>query len=281
MEKSYLEMRLPTAGFDEDLLAGILQNAGTMGILEQSDHEWIAYFPGEWTPEHFSELIRRLQKINPHMKMESVRTRNKPYRDWNREWQKYFVPFEVVEGVWIRPVWEPLPSGAHGLELVLKPGMAFGTGHHETTRLIISFLQARQLSGKSVLDLGCGSAVLSILAAKLNAVKVVGVDIDAEALENARENIRLNAVTNIELIHGGITEVPSRRFELILANINRNVLETLPAAFRQHITHGGELILSGILHTDVPEIDRKYSAAGFKLKKKEEAGEWAGLMYTL
>ena len=119
------------------------------------------------------------------------------------------------------------------------------------------------------------------MAAKLGAESVLGADIDGEALENARENAALNDITKIEFIQGSIDKVSSRRFDLILANINLNVLKNLPAALFECLKSDGKLILSGILHSDVPEIDRIYSESGFRPEKKEEAGEWAGLLYTV
>ena len=276
--RSYLECHIPIAGFDADALSGWLHVYGCLGVLE-SEAEWVAYFPEEFTPEHIQVLLTVLRRCNSDFQPEQCSFQKKTYRDWNAEWRKYFRPFQPVRGIWIRPPWERLPRDAEGIELIIDPQMGFGTGHHESTRLMMLALTKYSPEGCQVLDVGTGSGVLAILARKLGAARVIAVDIDREALKNARENLVLNSIDGVELRNGSLQVVPERRFHRILANIQREVLLELLPGLVQRLDPDGWLIISGIIQKDRELVVPQYQAMGLKLVEELAADEWLALIW--
>ncbi|NOX37546.1 MAG: 50S ribosomal protein L11 methyltransferase [Calditrichaeota bacterium] len=277
--RTYLECHIPLQGFDPDVLSGLLYLYGCMGILEAGE-EWVVYFPEAFTPEHIQVLLGVLRRVNPDFHPEQCQVQKQPYRDWNAEWRKYFRPFQPVEGIWIRPPWERLPAGASGVELIIDPQMGFGTGHHESTRLMIQALKKYPPRDLKVLDVGTGSGILAILARKLGARQVIAVDIDRDALKNARENLVLNGVDGVELRNGSLQVVPERQFDRILANIHREVLLELLPGFMQRLQPEGWLIISGILKQDRDLVLPAYQQAGLHLIEELSANEWLALIWA-
>ncbi len=196
---------------------------------------------------------------------------------WRDEWKKYFKPFAVCEGIVVRPPWEPYDAtqGEHVLEL--EPGRAFGTGLHETTSLVASEL-ARvrpELSGKPILDVGCGSGILALIALALGASKARAIDIDPDAAAVTRENAARNGLT--ERVETDTTSVHQidRQFPVVLANIEAHVLIPLAEPITKTVMPGGLLVLSGIL---VPQKDQVLAAyPTFMLEGAPERGEWIAL----
>ena len=276
--KSYVELRLPLQGMDSDALSGVLFRHGCLGIQEISEKEWIVYFPGNWSPEHLQQLFAALHQFHPQFNKEQVHIETIPHRDWNAEWRKFFKPIEATEGVWVRPPWEELPANARGLEIIIDPQMAFGTGHHETTRLMMQAMQKSTVKNASVLDLGTGSGILAILAEKMGASGVVGVDIDPEAIDNAQHNRALNRADKIEFLVGDISAVEDRLFSLVLANIHFDVLLNLALPIYHILQDEGRLILSGILQTDVNRLSYIYKHAGLVVEERFTLNEWAALV---
>ena len=152
--------------------------------------------------------------------------------------------------------------------------MSFGTGHHETTFLMINHLYSINLIDKNVLDMGSGTGVLSIASSKLGAKNVTGIDIDKWAYENSIENTRLNNIDNINFILGDVDSLDDLIFDIILANINRNIiLRDLPV-YHQSLSIDGELLISGFLHEDINMILSKAKKLGFKLINKKNKNQW-------
>ncbi|RMF59592.1 MAG: 50S ribosomal protein L11 methyltransferase [Calditrichaeota bacterium] len=280
-QKQYLEIHFPVAGIDRDLFSGILFRNGCLGVVELSDDEWQAFFPGDWSSEHVQYLKQEVMKSIPNFPWNEVQLEKNPEQDWNAGWKKYFVPIEVTKDIWVRPPWEKLPPQATGIELIIDPQMAFGTGHHETTRLMIQAMQQMTLKDASVLDLGCGSGILSLLAKKLGAREVVGVDIDPDAIANALHNQELNQVSGIEFLVGDISTVQNRTFSVILANIHLEVLMDLALNFSSMLMQEGKLLVSGILKEDVNLLSYLYKHAGLVMEERLFLKEWAALLFTL
>ena len=277
--KEYQELIITLNGQDKDLLSGLFQQAGCLGILENSDATWTVYFPGDWQRDQFQNLASALQRAFPDFITNQLSLDRKPYRDWNAEWKKFFTPKEMVPGVWVRPPWEDLPPDAKGYRLIIDPQMAFGTGHHETTRLMMMILLEHSPANKRILDLGCGSGILAILAKQLGAKSVLRVDHDPEAIDNARHNAKLNNCAGISFSVGEIDAVQGE-FDIVLANIHFDVLKDIATPLKAHLAPGGLLFLSGLLQTDLPATFDIYEAAGFQNFERLNLQEWAALGWT-
>lgn len=198
-----------------------------------------------------------------------------PNINWNEEWEKNFTPINVADKVLIRAEFhEPHPE-LH--EIVIQPKMSFGTGHHPTTHLMIQQMLDMDFAGKTVLDMGCGTSVLAIYAAQRGAKRVVAIDIDEWSVENSRENAQRNGVT-LDISLGTAENLGAEKFDIILANINRNILISDIPTYVSVLHDGGQLLLSGLCFFDVDDILEVCTAAGLKLLHKQQREEWMSLL---
>jgi ribosomal protein L11 methyltransferase len=201
-----------------------------------------------------------------------------PQPDWALAWRDFYEPLEIGR-LQIVPSWlaEETPELEEGVRLVLDPGRAFGTGRHESTLLLLQLLQEQALEGKRVLDLGTGSAILALAAAKLGAVEVVGTEIDPEAVEVALENVELSDLGDqVTILTGSLYEGVEGRFDLILCNILAlQVIEAAGQAAR-YLAPGGLFFGSGFYEVDAPPVVNAIEAAGFAVELVR-LGEWAAV----
>ena len=197
-------------------------------------------------------------------------------QDWNEEWEKnYFKPICIDKQCIIRASFHADEPG-YKHTVLIDPKMAFGTGNHETTRLIITELLKNEFEGKSLLDMGCGTAVLSILARMKGANPVVAIDIDEWAYENAKENIQLNNVPDIDVRLGGVEKISEgETFDIVLANINRNILLNDIKHYAKAMSVGATLWMSGFYTEDIKAVEAESNKNGLTLVNKSEANNWA------
>jgi ribosomal protein L11 methyltransferase len=201
-----------------------------------------------------------------------------PATDWNAEWESNFTPIRLSDFCLIRAPFHPADPGVE-IDLMIVPKMSFGTGHHETTRLMALQCQRLPLSGARVLDVGTGTGVLAILASKLGAREVVGVDIDSWSYDNALENAEMNGVDNFQVLLGTVENVPSPCYDILLANINRNVIVADRDAYLRLLCKGGQLALSGFLREDEEQVRQHYEGAGFIYLRSLQEGNWVSLAF--
>ena len=204
-----------------------------------------------------------------------------PDQNWNEVWEKnYFKPLVVANRCVIRaPFHEDYPTAEY--EIVIEPGMAFGTGNHETTSLMISEILEQNLTGKTVLDMGCGTGILGILASKKGADQILGIDIDQWAVNSSIENAAINKVSNLEIIPGGAEVIPPKRFEIIYANIQRNILLKDMPQYIKALNNGGELIMSGFYIEDLGTIKGRAAELGLQFLRYSEIDRWVAAVFTL
>lgn len=195
--------------------------------------------------------------------------------DWRDEWKRFFKPSRIGERFVVRPSWEPFDAGPDDLVIVIDPGRAFGTGLHETTRLVIRELEQRVTPGVEVLDVGTGSGILSIAALMLGAGRALGIDVDEDAVEIAVENAAINGLA--DRFEGSATPVDAieARYPLVLANIEARVLIPLAAAIGARVAPDGVLILSGLLAGQEDELQGHY--VGFERLALTREGDWVAL----
>ncbi len=196
-----------------------------------------------------------------------------PDKNWNELWERHFEPVIVGDFCAVRASFHaPIPGVAH--QIVIDPKMAFGTGHHETTFTMIKLMQQVEFEGKAVLDFGCGTGVLAILASKLGAGRIDAVDIEAAAYENCLENCQVNEVVNVKVYHGDIDAVPPKPYDVILANINRNVILAALPTLAQRLLPGGILLSSGYLLADGETMAEAFHQHGFRIVQVARNNDW-------
>jgi len=201
--------------------------------------------------------------------------------NWNETWEKSFEPVVIENYCAIRAPFHSAPS-LPILDIIIEPKMSFGTGHHQTTWLMTKSLFENNLKNKSVLDVGCGTGILSIVAKKLGAKTVVGFDIDEWSIENSRENRKVNGYSrlDIDFFLGTIQKAVNQSFDLILANINKNILLKEMNNYVGVLTPGGQIFFSGFFDLDAPDLITAAENLGLKFIKQETKGEWAILSFV-
>lgn len=226
-----------------------------------------AYLPEDLWVKHRDQIQETVSAFGTLLGAQTVEEIN-----WNAAWEASFQPVTIEQFCAIRASFHP-PMPGYRHEIVIDPKMAFGTGHHETTELMIRAMQSIGFPGKTVLDLGCGTGILAILAAKLGAREVIGVDNDPEAVQNTIENAELNYVS-MDVMEGELNAAGGREFDVILANINRNVLLSIMSGLAERLASEGVLLLSGYLREDAGQINASAIRAGLLLHKEMTKGEW-------
>lgn len=201
-------------------------------------------------------------------------------KNWNEEWEKSYEPIVVEDTIMVRAEFHK-PEKQYPTEIIITPKMSFGTGHHQTTHLMLKAQLSIDHQNKMVMDAGTGTAVLAIMASKCGARKVEAFDIDDWSVENGRENVLINACTNITIQKGKISDLTfDENFDLILANINKNILLEEIHQYSAYLNPGGQLLLSGFYEKDIPDLLREASRYGLKQVMFDVRDMWACLLLT-
>ncbi|WP_347372948.1 50S ribosomal protein L11 methyltransferase [Aequorivita sp. Q41] len=198
--------------------------------------------------------------------------------NWNAEWEKNFDPIEVAGKCTVRAPFHPVKNFEY--EIVIEPKMSFGTGHHETTFMMLQFILENNFEGKSVLDMGCGTAVLAILAEMRGASKLDAIDIDEWCFENSAENIERNNCKNISVYLGDASLLSGRKYDVIIANINRNILLNDMQTYCRSLNDNGALYLSGFYKEDLPIITESCNNLGLSFVENKEKNKWVAAKFT-
>jgi len=199
--------------------------------------------------------------------------------NWNKAWESNFEPIEVDSKCRIRAPFHP-PATVE-FEIVIEPKMSFGTGHHETTFSMIKLLLEEDLKGKTVLDMGSGTAVLAILAEKKGAVSIDAIDTDSWCYENGIENVQRNNCHQIQVLQGDASLLGTKKYDVIIDNINRNILLQDISKYAQNLNQNGKLFLSGFYLSDLQDIESVCNENGLFFQKNLEKNNWIAAKFNL
>lgn len=258
--------------FREQIIAE-LAGAG-FESFEENEYGFNAYI----TEEIFEEemILDRAFMDNPSISF-NYTIKKIPEQNWNALWESNFNTVWVHKKCYVRAGFhQPAPEAEY--EIVIEPKMSFGTGHHETTRLMSELIFDHEFKNTRVLDMGCGTGILGILALKRGALSVTAIDTDVWACENSEENAGMNNV-KMNIIHGNACDIPDAEFDMILANINRNILLNDMEHYNTHLKSKGILMLSGFYLEDLELINLKASQLGMVHQRYITLNEWCASVY--
>ena len=271
--QNYLEFNFkiqPLQPWNEILMAELIE-IGFDSFTEEYDGI-LGYIQKELFKEEELKEVQLLQ--NPDINI-SYTFKEMPNINWNEEWEKNFSPINIEDQVSIRAEFHENQNLPH--EIIIQPKMSFGTGHHATTYLMIQQMLDMDFESKTVLDMGCGTSVLAIFAKQQGAGKTVAIDIDEWSVENSIENAARNNV-ELEISQGTADNLGSENFDIILANINRNILISDIPTYVSILNNGGQLLLSGLCFFDVDDILEVCTVEKLTLTKKIQREEWVSLL---
>lgn len=273
---NYVEL---TVGVESDYTEILMAELGEIGFesFVETDEGLLAYIQEEdFDQSKVDGIVEKYIVLTP-LTISSLSLERK---NWNEEWEKSYAPIEVGDKVRVRATFhEPNPTFQY--DLLIQPKMSFGTGHHETTWLVMNEQLSLPHQGLSIMDVGCGTGILAILAYKLGATGILGFDIDEWAVENTLENFAMNNLpAEATVFQGTIDGVdPALKFGGVLANINRNILLQEIPKYTSHLLPGGWLVTSGFYETDQADIERCAEENGLKKLRSNTRNQWATVVF--
>ncbi|MBD1362790.1 50S ribosomal protein L11 methyltransferase [Mucilaginibacter sp. ZT4R22] len=267
---------ITTEDYQQDLLIAALGEIG-FDTFEEVDLGFKAYIPvDDFNQEALDDQLADYREMFTF----SYDITLIPQKNWNEVWESNFEPIEVSGQVFVRATFHA-PKPEFPYEIVIDPKMAFGTGHHQTTAMMMALMLENDFKGKKVLDMGCGTGILAILAAKLGAAELTAIDYDIVCYESTIENSALNNSQNIKALCGSKEVIPNEQYDIILANINRNILLDQMESYAKVLKPGGEIYFSGFYET--PDLDiitdeaRKYGLK-YIIHKKDK--DWVAAKFV-
>lgn len=257
-----------------EILVAELGQVGFESFTEQEDGLEAYIQKPEWNKDLLSEVqILNSEEVHFTYEVQEIEQVN-----WNEEWEKNFDPIVVGNEVSIRAPFHPSPNLKY--DIVIEPKMSFGTGHHETTYLMIRHLMEADLAGKKVLDMGCGTGILAIFAEMKGASAIDAIDIDPWCYENSIENVERNQCRKIRVFEGEASMLKEGAYDLIIANINRNILLNDMKVYAGSLKPNGAIYLSGFYTEDIPHIREAAQKNGLKFVSELEQNNWVALKFV-
>jgi len=279
--KKYKEFTITAEPFNAEILSSILWELEITGINEEVN--CLKVFAEESTnlnPDIIGSFLKKLQNEKLLFNFTVVENILEE-KNWNEEWEKSINVIEVSDKIIIKPTFRDYEAKPGQVIISIDPKMSFGTGEHSTTKLMLHFVEKYVKEGMKVLDVGSGTGILAIAAIKLGAVSAIAVDNDEWCLGNGKENCELNKVTDkIDVRLGVVQDIPDKDFDLILANIQKNVLIEISTELVNRMAERGMLILSGLLDSDENDIKEEYERLELNMIDKLQMGEWIAVVFV-
>jgi ribosomal protein L11 methyltransferase len=285
---SWLQLTLTTTRDAVGLVSETLENLSALTVTWQDAEDTPIYEPKlEETPlwpkvritslfshqQNPKQLIKQLQQNLSANSVQNIAWKFIADQDWQQNVEQSFTPIQINPQLWICPQWQQ-PANKEATNILLNPGLAFGTGEHPTTKLCLEWLSQQVRPGMSCIDYGCGSGILAITAAVLGATSVYAVDIDPQALQATQQNCQLNAIPTQQLATCLPDKLPNIQVDILVANILANPLCELAAHFSQLVKPGGKIALTGILTEQISNVQQHYTKH-FSLEDNHTDAEWA------
>lgn len=258
-----------------EILIAQLFNLG-FDSFQELDESSEGYILDELITDVLNQEVSKIAKtFDAEYTIEKLENKN-----WNEIWESNFDPVSVGDFCTVRADFHEADESVQH-DIIINPKMAFGTGHHETTYMMIDTMSDLDLKGKSVFDFGCGTAVLAILAKRLGSERTLAIDIEEESASNSAENAEVNDVDGIDIRQGIIQDLEAEKFEIVLANINRQVLLDTADLIATHQNEGGVLLVSGVMHQDERIVEDRFVEAGYLRHSIKSKGDWLCIRYEL
>lgn len=277
----YLEVSFtvsPTNETANDIIAALAVELGFESFVE-SPHGTIGYIPIQLYDEQ--ALHDALTDFPMEATTITFTTQEMEDKNWNEEWEKHFFEPIIVDSRCVIHSTFHKDYPKADFDIIINPQMAFGTGHHQTTRLIISYLLDIDLKGKTVLDMGCGTSILAILASMRGASQLTAIDIDEWCVNNSIDNLALNHISNIKVFQGDASSLTTEGpFDVIIANINRNILLADMQYYVARMNAGGEIYFSGFYESDLPMIKAEAERLGLRYLSHRVEKEWTAAQFV-
>jgi ribosomal protein L11 methyltransferase len=282
--KKYYKVDIYISDIAFDPIIGFLSQFNNSGFLEEEDCITCYIDFNEWNNEILNELKTFINNLRGGLNFGEYRINVDIIEEenWNKEWEKSIEPIEINEKIIIKPTWKDYPEKPGQIIIQIDPKMAFGTGHHETTRLSILALERYITAGCDVLDMGTGTGIIAIAAVKIGAKSALGIDNDDWAYENALENIKLNqAENNVKILLGSHKDIQNKNFDVIISNIDFKTNYELIDIYPDFLSENGVIILSGLLMSDFPEMKNKILKNNLKIVEELKENDWGCLIVKI
>lgn len=278
--KKYLQYKIVTTPVNNELISGMLWQFDFAGITETENGLNLFVDPNNPVTEEEISIVLEFAKGEGFIYDYVITSDLIEDRNWNEEYEKNVKVVEVSDRIVIKPSFKEYNSGDDRLVITIDPKMSFGTGEHETTKLVLRLIEKYIRPDDYVLDVGSGTSVLAIAAVMLGGSKAIGIDNDEWCLLNGRENVNLNSLEDkVEIRLSELNQLEESNFDLIVANINKHILLEIAPLLAKKINPAGKLILSGLLQTDEAEVSDKYSLNRFKAIEQAQLGDWIALVF--
>ncbi|WP_299127327.1 50S ribosomal protein L11 methyltransferase [uncultured Winogradskyella sp.] len=258
-----------------EILIAELGYAGFESFVETQNGVTAYIQKGDWN----AFILEDIQILNSDEFSISYEFNEIEQTNWNEEWEKNFKPIVVDDLVTVRAPFHKVPSTNY--DIIIEPKMSFGTGHHETTYMMIQYILKNDFKNKTVLDMGCGTGVLAILAEKVGAIKLDAIDIDNWCYLNSVENTERNNCNNISVYEGDVSLLKNQKYDSIIANINRNILLQDIPTYAKSLNKNGSLFLSGFYENDLELIKQKCAVNNLEFKDRIVKNNWIAAKFNI